>query len=505
MKLFRCDQIKQIDEYTIKEEPIASIDLMERAAGQLLRWYLPRFERSRPVFIFAGPGNNGGDGLALARLLSSNRYDTKVYYVDFTSNTSEDWKINLQRLKTETNVTLNYLKDIEQFPVISSGDIIIDAIFGSGLTRPVEGLAGDVIKYINSVESTIISIDIPSGLFGEDNSANNFENIVKADYTLSFQFPKLSFMFAENAQHLGEWEALPIGLSGNAIRNTTSPYILSEKSEIAPLLKRRNKFDHKGTFGHGFLISGSYGKMGAAILGAGASLRTGIGLVTCHVPSCGVSTVQCAIPEAMVEPDKNEIHISETGNTDSFSAVGIGPGMGTDHESQLALYVILKECKKPIIIDADALNILSLNKGWYSLIPEGAILTPHPKEFERLAGKSDNSFDRLNKQIEFSRDHKCIVVLKGAHTSITTPEGKVFFNSTGNPGMATAGSGDVLTGILLSLLAQGYSPENAAISGVYLHGVAGDIAAEEACYESIIASDIIKSLGKAFNKIRDKG
>ena len=505
MKLFRCNQIKQIDEYTIKEEPIASIDLMERAAGQLLRWYLPRFERSRPVSIFAGPGNNGGDGLALARLLSSNRYDTKVYYVDFTSNTSEDWKINLQRLKTETSVTLNYLKDIEQFPVISSGDIIIDAIFGSGLTRPVEGLAGDVIKYINSVDSTIVSIDIPSGMFGEDNTENNYNSIISADYTLSFQFPKLSFMFAENAQHLGEWEVLPIGLSGTAIRNTISPYTFSEKNEVASLLKKRNKFDHKGTFGHGILVSGSYRKMGAAILGAGASLRTGIGLVTCHVPSCGVSTVQCAIPEAMVEPDKNEIHISEIGSTDSFSAVGIGPGMGTDPESQLALYGILKECKKPIIIDADALNILSLNKGWYSLIPEGAILTPHPKEFERLAGKSDNSFHRLNKQIEFSRDHKCIVVLKGAHTSITTPEGKVFFNSTGNPGMATAGSGDVLTGILLSLLAQGYSPENAAISGVYLHGVAGDIAVDEACYESVIASDIIKSLGKAFNKIRDKG
>jgi NAD(P)H-hydrate epimerase len=505
MKLFRCDQIKQIDEHTIKDEPIASIDLMERAAGQLLRWYLPRFERSRPVFIFAGPGNNGGDGLALARLLSSNRYDTRVYYVDFTDNTSEDWKINLQRLKNETNVTLNYLKDIDHFPAISSGDIIIDAIFGSGLTRPVEGLAGDVIKNINCADSTIISIDIPSGMFGEDNSANNYNNIVKAGCTLSFQFPKLSFMFPENAQYLGDWEVLPIGLSGNAIRNTTSPYIFSEKSEIAPLLKKRNKFDHKGTFGHGLLVSGSYGKTGAAVLGARASLRTGIGLVTCHVPSCGVSIVQGAIPEAMVEPDKNERHISEVGSTDSFNAIGIGPGLGTDPESQSALHGLLKECKKPIILDADALNILSLNKAWYSLIPEGAILTPHPKEFERLAGKSDSSFHRLNRQIEFSRDHKCIVVLKGANTSITTPDGNVFFNSTGNPGMATAGSGDVLTGILLSLLAQGYTPENAAISGVYLHGVAGDIAAEEACYESIIASDIIKSLGKAFNRIRDKG
>jgi ADP-dependent NAD(P)H-hydrate dehydratase / NAD(P)H-hydrate epimerase len=505
MKLFQCDQIKQIDEYTIKNEPVASIDLMERAAGQLLRWYLPRFERSRRVLIFVGPGNNGGDGLALARLLASSRYDTEVHYVVLTKETSKDWKINLQRLKSETDVPLNYMKGVDQFPSISSNDIIFDAIFGSGLTRPVEGLAGDVIKKINQVDATIISIDIPSGLFGEDNSINNYDSIISADYTLSFQFPKVSFMFSENARYLGEWEVLPIGLSNKAIRNTLSPYTLLKNSDIASLLKKRNKFDHKGTFGHGLLVSGSEGKMGAAVLGAGAALRTGIGLITCHIPSCGVLIVQCTRPEAMVEPDRNEKLISGIGKTDSYSAVGIGPGLGTEPESQRALYEFLSACKKPVVIDADALNILSLNKGWLSLIPEGAILTPHPKEFERLSGKADNSFLRLNRQIEFSRDNKCIVVLKGAHTSVTTPDGKVYFNSTGNPGMATAGSGDVLTGILLSLLAQGYTPENAAVLGVYLHGLAGDLAAKESCYESIIASDIIKSLGKAFNKIRDKG
>ena len=504
MKLFRYDQIKQIDEYTIKSEPIASIDLMERAAGQLLRWYLTKFERSSRVYIFVGPGNNGGDGLALARMLASNRYDTEVHYVDFTEKTSGDWKINLARLKSETNVVVNYLTGVDQLPVVSSGDIIIDAIFGTGLTRPVEGFAGDVIKYINHSDATIISIDIPSGMFCEDNTRNNYEYVISADYTLSFQFPKLSFMFAENAHYLGEWIVLPIGLDDNAIRNTVSPYKLLEKSDVEPLLKNRNKFDHKGIFGHGLLISGSIGKMGAAVLGARAALRTGIGLITCHVPLSGVVIIQCALPEAMVQPDRNEKHISEIGNTDSFSAVGIGPGIGTEPESQRVLHKLLEESRKPMVIDADALNILSLNKEWFSLIPEGAILTPHPKEFERLAGESGNSFLRLNKQIEFSKEHKCIVVLKGAHTSISTPEGNVFFNSTGNPGMATAGSGDVLTGIILSLLAQGYSPENAAIVGVYLHGMAGDIAAEESCFESIIASDIIKCIGKAFKRIREK-
>ena len=272
---------------------------------------------------------------------------------------------------------------------------------------------------------------------------------------------------------------------------------------MAPLLKKRNQFDHKGNFGHGLLASGSSGKMGAAVLGAGAALRTGIGLITCHIPSCGSIIIQSSQPEAMVRLDKSEKNISEIGITDSFSAVGIGPGLGTEPESQKALYNLLSECKKPMIIDADALNILSLNKKWLSLLPPGTILTPHPKEFERLAGNTDSGFARLKRQIEFSEDHNCIVVLKGAHTSITTPERKVLFNSTGNPGMATAGCGDVLTGILLSLLAQGYTPENAAVVGVYLHGAAGDIAAKESCFESIIASDIINSIGKAFNKIRE--
>jgi ADP-dependent NAD(P)H-hydrate dehydratase / NAD(P)H-hydrate epimerase len=504
MKIFCSDQIKEIDNFTINKEPVASVDLMERAATQLLRWYLPRYERSRRVCIFAGPGNNGGDGLALARLLESNRYETMVYYIDFTEKTSGDWKTNLQRLKTETKVNINYISKADQFPVISSSDIIIDAIFGSGLTRKVDGIAADVIKLINLTGATIISIDIPSGMFGEDNSVNDYDNIVSADYTLSFQFPKLSFMFAENAQLLGEWNVLPIGLSENAIWNTSTPFNLLEKDAVSTLLKKRNKFDHKGTFGHGLLISGSSGKMGAAVLGAAAALRSGIGLVTCHVPLSGILSIQCSLPEAMVHADRNEKHFSEIGNTESYNAVGIGPGIGTEPESQRAFYKLLSKVRRPIVIDADGLNILSLNKDWFSLIPEGAILTPHPKEFERLAGETDNSYVRLNRQIEFSRDHKCIVVLKGAHTSISTPEGNVFFNSTGNPGMATAGCGDVLTGILLSLLAQGYRPEDAALLGVYLHGLAGDIAARESCYESIIASDIINCLAKAFNEIRDK-
>lgn len=503
MKIFSSEQIKAIDDYTIKHEPIASVDLMERAAGQLFKWITDRYGRSEHIVIFTGPGNNGGDGLALARMLAVNRYSTEIHYVKFTEKTTGDWEINRQRLENETTVRVNYLTDEDQFPVISSGNIIIDAIFGSGLTRHVDGLPAEVIKQINRADATIISIDIPSGLFGEDNSKNSFDSVIKADFTLSFHFPKLSFMFAENAPFIGEWVVLPIGLNNYCIRNIESPYTFTAKSDVAPLLKKRNQFDHKGNFGHGLLVSGSLGKVGAAVLGAGAALRTGIGLITCHIPSCGNLIMQSSLPEAMVENDRSLDFISDVGSTETYNSVGIGPGVGTKQETSKALYNLLSECKKPMVIDADALNILSENKEWLSLLPAGTVLTPHPKEFERLAGKTDNSFNRLKRQIEFSQDYNCIVVLKGAYTSIATPDGKILFNSTGNPGMATAGSGDVLTGIILSLLAQGYSSENAAVLGVYLHGLAGDIAVGKSCFESIIASDIIDNIGLAFNKIRE--
>jgi len=503
MKIFSGAQIREIDDYTIRYEPVASSDLMERAAGQVFNWYVSRFERSCRIFIFAGPGNNGGDGLALARMLSANRYEVELHYVQFTDKTSPDWEKNRLRLQSETDVRLNYLDSPDKFPVIGPDDIIIDAIFGSGLTRPADGFAAEIIKEINEVHCTKISVDIPSGLFGEDNSNNNPENIIRADYTLSFQFPKLAFMFAENFTYTGEWFVLPIGLHSEAIRAIPTPYSMIGKCDVLPLLKARKKFDHKGVFGHGLLISGSRGKIGAAVLSAGAALRSGIGLLTCHIPAGGASVIHCTVPEAMVHQDTSAEFITDIGDVEAFSAVGVGPGMGTSPESEKALHQMLIKCSKPVILDADALNILSVNKDWLTLLPAGTILTPHPKEFERLAGKTENGFARLARQREFSMEHKCIVILKGAYTAITNSKGEVFFNSTGNPGMATAGSGDTLTGILLSLLAQGFLPEDAALAGVFLHGLAGDMAAGESCYESIIASDIINYLGKAFNKIRE--
>lgn len=502
MKIFTSEQIRAIDKFTIENEPVSSADLMERASLRLYNWIEKRFGRAKHFVIFAGPGNNGGDSLALSRILHNNGYSVEIHYVKFSDKTSADWEHNRIRIEKETPVRFNELTNEDQFPMISSDDIIIDSVFGTGLTRPPVGLPAEVIKRINLSGARKISVDIPSGLSGEDNSNNKDDCIIKADYTLSFQFPKLAFMFPENAVFTGEWHILDIELDNNAIWNTKSPLNFIEKNDIVLLLRKRNKFDHKGNYGHGLVIAGSEGKMGAAVLCAGAALRSGIGLVTCHIPSGGNLILQSALPEAMTESDDSDIYFTGVRNIDKYTAIGAGPGLGTAAATQEAVLKLISEYKKPVVLDADALNILSMNQEYLSKLQANTILTPHPKEFERLAGSTRNGYERLQLQIDFSKRYKCFVILKGSHSSITTPDGNVFFNSTGNPGMATGGSGDVLTGILLSLLAQGYSPESAAITGVYLHGLAGDIAASENGFESMIASDIIKCIGKSFNKIR---
>ena len=502
MKLFTSTQIKEIDRFTILNEPISSLELMERAANRLFCRYVNHFGRSRRVVVFAGSGNNGGDGLAFARMLSETGYNVEVNYVKFTDKTSAEWKSNFQKIKENPKINLNIIQSSDDFPVLNGDDVIIDSIFGIGLSKKVEGLARDIIGKINDSVSTTVSIDIPSGLFCEDNSGNDLEAIVKADYTLSLQFPKLAFMFAENADFVGQWEVIPIGLSEEAIRKTQTQFYFTESADILPILRKRRTFDHKGDYGHGFLAAGSKGKIGAATLAATAALRSGLGLLTVHLPACGLNVMQTALPEAMVSCDNADDFITAVNPKISIDAAALGPGLGVEPLTGLAVYDFLTRFTSPAVLDADALNLLALNKKWFSALRSNMVITPHPKEFDRLAGSSENGFQRYEKQVEFAQKHNCVVVLKGAFTSVATPAGRVMFNSVGNPGMATAGSGDVLTGIILSLLAQDYSVENAAVAGVFLHGLAGDIAVEKKCCESLIASDIINNIAPAYNRIK---
>jgi NAD(P)H-hydrate epimerase len=506
MKIFKTSQIADIDKYTIDNEPIADIDLMERASRTIANYIVEDTQYEGKVVVYCGPGNNGGDGLAVARMLAHNnkRFDVEVFILDFNKGLSGSSKINLDRIIDQNLVKYKFINSQKDLIQPDENILIIDALFGSGLNRPLEGFPAEIVKHINNQNSNVISIDIPSGLMGEDNSNNNTEHIVKASTTITFQFPKFCFMFPESEAFTGTWLVKNIGLHPAAIENTNTPYRILQENDVTDQIKPRSRFSHKGMLGHALLIAGSYGMMGAAVLSAKSALRSGLGLLTVHVPHGGYSILQSHAPEALVSIDESDIIFTSINGIEKYDAIGIGPGIGKKANTQQGLKKLINEAKVPMVLDADALNILADNTEWYSLLPKNTILTPHPKEFDRLAGKSSNSYLRLKKAVGFAQKYNLNIVLKGAHTAIINSNGDVWLNITGNPGMATGGSGDVLTGIILSLLAQGYEPFTAACVGVYIHGLAGDIAAAGLGFEALIASDITENLGKAFKMIHKK-
>jgi NAD(P)H-hydrate epimerase len=502
IKILPLEKVREADQYTIDNEPIASINLMERAAHRLFNWFVKNIKTEKKIHIFCGTGNNGGDGLALARILFDKEYDVIVYLVGRDKQYSDNNETNLQRIKRIQDIPVKHINSTADMPACDSRDVIIDAIFGSGLTRPVEGIAAEVIKIINASKSLKISIDIPSGLYADRSNKDNTGAIVRADHTLSFQFPKLAFMFSDNYSYTGKWEVLSIDLHEDFIREVDTSYFLTEKQDMRAMIKGREKFAHKGNFGHALLIAGSYNKTGAAVLSAKACLRAGAGLLTTHIPESGRQVVLTAFPESLVEVDKDPDFFTGVANPEKYDAIGIGPGIDTREKTRQGLKKLIETCEKPLLLDADAINILGMHPEWIPLVPKHSVFTPHPKEFQRLAGASATDFDRLERQKSFSVEHQVYVVLKGAHTAISTPEGKVYFNNTGNPGMATAGAGDVLTGLILGLLSQGYKPFEACLLGVYLHGLTGDLVLQNQSWESLIASDLIEYLGMAFNTLK---
>lgn len=502
MKILPIEKVREADAYTIKHEPVDSIDLMERAAKACYKWMLEKFNSTDRIKIFCGLGNNGGDGLAIARLLAKKDFRVEVFVIRYANKSSDDFNINLDNLQYQKKVKINEIKSSNELPPALDCDWIVDAIFGSGLSKPVMGFPAEVIAYMNDQKAKIISIDIPSGLFADDSSIESGGAIIQADITLSFEFAKKAFMFSENLPYVKEWEIMTIHLHPDYVNNVekTDQFMLRE--DVDKLIKTRRKFDHKGMFGHALLIAGSYGKMGAAVLASEACMRTGAGLLTTHIPSSGYHILQTAAPEVMCSIDASKKVFSEVPLLDNYNAIGIGPGIGQDKKTQTALKLLIQSTNLPILFDADAINILGENKTWISFIPPGSIFTPHPKEFERLAGKSSNAFERDKLQREFSVKYRAYVVLKGYSTAISCPDGSCFYNSTGNPGMATGGSGDVLTGVILGLLAQGYTSQEACIVGTYLHGLAGDLASEDLGYEASLASDITGHIGYAYQALK---
>lgn len=499
MLILSAKQIHEWDLYTIKNKPISSTDLMETAATRCFQWLQHNGYQQQSFYIFCGKGNNGGDGLAIARMLSGKGIKVTVCIIEMGQKGTEDFQTNLTWLH-QTDASVHYIQSADHFPIIPKTHIIIDALFGTGLNRPLEGLSAELVSHINTFSNPVISIDIPSGLLA-DSSSKGY-TIVKAVHTLSFQCLKMAFMMAENELYTGHVQVLDIGLPGNYLSDISYDAVLVEEEIIKAMYRPRKSFSNKGTFGYAAIIAGSYGFMGAATLSANGCLRAGVGKLTCHIPLCGYTIMQVAAPEAMTKTEQGNNYIEKLSDTGKYDAIGIGPGLGLYDSHAPLLETFFDSYKKPAVIDADALNIVAKNAGLLKKITHFSILTPHPGEFDRLFGKTENDFARMRLAQQKAKELQLIIVLKGHRTLIAMPGGNCFFNSTGNPGMATGGSGDVLTGILTSLLAQQYPPEQAALLGVYLHGLAGDYAATRLTEEAMLAADISLHLGDAFRQLK---
>ncbi len=537
MKILSAHQMRQADQETIKNEPISSLSLMERASKKAFYWIQNYFAQNlnnnlinTEFHIFCGIGNNGGDGLVLARLLSNFAFQINVYVIAFSDKRSTDFEANFEKVKEISNIKIVELKneeDVEKINTLSQNDWIIDAIFGYGLNRVPEKIAAKTIEFINQHSNkNVISIDIPSGLFADENQSKeqHFDKnlTIKATHTLTFQSPKLSFFFDEYSEFVGNFEVLEIGLDTNFINEIDSQNYWLTTQKIKQIYKPRTRTGHKGTFGHALLMVGSYGKTGAAQLSTKAALRSGIGLLSIRTPKCGIIPLQTTIPEAMVlvddfekkkNKDKNKYVLSSFSDElveklNDYKTIGIGCGIGTEQETQKLFLQILKSIDYPIVIDADALNILAKNrnyenneKDWLDFVPKNSILTPHPKEFERLFGKTKTVEERHRLLRKLAQKYQFCILLKGSFSALALPNGAIYHSSFGDIGMATGGSGDVLTGIITSLLAQGYDSEESLLLSVFLHGKAGELAAKSKSSEAMLPSDLIEELGNVFKMI----
>jgi len=495
MKILSAKQLYEADQITIKKGKITSIDLMERAATGCFQWIHNRLQGdSVPIQVFCGTGNNGGDGLVIARHLKQYGYNVNTYIINCSNKRSEEFLANYDRLK-ELGVWPEMITCSSEFPVVSENEMVIDAIFGLGLSRSPEGVLKETIQLINNSNAYVLSIDFPSGLFA-DKPVTDKDAVIIPYHVLTFQTPKLAFILPENQNYVSSWEIIDIGLDTEYLNNVEANYHLTYKNNILPIYKYRERFSHKGDYGHSLIIGGSFGKIGAVSLASKAALTIGSGLVTAYVPKCAYQIIQTTLPEVMVEVDaENELQYFNS--KINPTVIGVGPGMGTSSKTVKGFKKFLEENKVPLVVDADAINILSKNKGLLKLLPENSVLTPHPKEFERLVGKWKDDYEKLDNLLKLSKKHKIIIVLKGAYSAIAY-QGKIYFNTTGNPALATAGIGDVLTGIITGLIAQQYTSFEATILGVYLHGKTADLAMQTKVYETFTASDCINFLSDAF-------
>jgi len=470
LPLLTSPQIREADAYTIAHEPISSVNLMERASKAFVGWFVNHFpDKKQSISIYCGTGNNGGDGLAIARILHGHHYKAiNIKITRFSDGASDDFNANLKKLQNTIPVT--EIKPGDSFPDEDS-PILIDAMLGSGLNKPLHGDYQKLVKHLNELEETVVAVDVPTGFPTEGDVQPN-STVLKAKLVITFQQPKINFLLPESGPIMECWEAVNIGIDEKFVQSLNSPYQYITEKDIRQLIKPRHKFSNKGIFGHALIVAGQAKTMGAALLCSSACAHAGAGLTTACVPESGLTALNSYLPEIMaVVRQGNDLPEIQW---DKFSTIGIGPGLGNDESSFNLFCDILTNYKKPIVIDADALNILAEHKQLWAMVPEGSIITPHMKEFDRLFGESTSWWQRLQTAIEKAKEHKICIVLKNDYTITATPEGKAYFNSTSNAAMASGGMGDVLTGIIIALLAQKYSSRDACIIGAYIHGKAGD-------------------------------
>lgn len=506
MKILSAKQIKEIDALTLKRQHIKSIDLMERVATKCADLIYKKLEPSDKVVIFSGMSDNGGDGLAIARLLYGHNVAVKVVVVNHRKAFSTDAQINFDFIPKPLKnnlLQINTEEEVEKI-LLDEHTVLIDALLGTGVKNQMMGVLKAVCDKINNSPCKVISIDIPSGLLPDTSSVGFLDSCIYSNLVLTLQFPNLALLMPENKYVSPEFEIINIGLDEQAIDEQKTDYHYLEEVTISKLLKSRNKFSNKGNYGHALLYAGSSGKSGAAIISAEACLRSGAGLLTVHSTKHITEALVYRLPEAMTRIDENESYISSIESIKNYNALAFGPGVGIADETQQVLKSIIQLFQGKLIIDADGLTILSENKTWLEFLPKDTILTPHPKEFERLVGSFEDNFDRLTKAQDFAVKYGCILVLKDTHTHICMPDGSVVFNSVGNPGLAKGGSGDALTGIILGLLSRGYSSPVAAIIGVYIHGLSADLCVKEMSEESLLITDVINKLPYALKKLENK-
>lgn len=503
MKLFTTEEIRAIDRYTIEQEGVSSLELIERVAEGVTDEIASRWRPNKPTIIFAGPGNNGADALATARLMYERGFRPEVYLFNIGGDKLSNDCIVARDMLLRAAPEISFTEVQRHFtpPEINRNHLVVDGLFGSGLREELQGGFKTLVQYINDESSTVVSIDLPSGMFGDWNPQLVNRNTVHATLTLAIQFPRLCFFIPDNADLLGEWKVIDIGLSDAAISHTSANFCLVEMRDIHRRLRHRKVSSSKADFGNAILYAGSYGMMGAAVLAARGCLRGGVGKLTVNAPKCGYQILQSSVPEALFRHNRGEGNITEMYPDRDFNAIGIGPGIGTNDMTVKALEDFLASVNRPVVLDADALNCIALKPAMLNTIPVLSVITPHAGEFDRLFGMQPSGEARLRKAIEMAKYYNILIVLKGHHTAIVRPDGKVYFNSSGTPAMATAGSGDVLTGLIVAMLAQGYPVELASIIAVYVHGLAGEIAASEHGEYGVTAGDIADNIGRAIRDI----